>query len=369
MICIALCTLAVAPGSFAADEPASAPAASQPADQIVLVRLGDRATVTQEDFENTVKIDPVKGYAIRDEVMMDLVHDRLIWLYAKDHPDLVTPQEVEQRTENHIRLRGFDSLDKAKTFFEAHGLKWSAFERFTLTAMAKAKLVQQGQQLGADESRLKEIFQARRREFDGTYVKARQIFFRLPVYAAPEQRQVARDRLSRMRQDILDGKRTWEQCVAESDSAVLDGDMGRITRHLMANETLAAEAFKLDAGQISQVVDTILGLHLVQVTEVATPEISWDYIRERMKEWMQNEPTALAIAESMRKYPVVGVRPPHRPPPGPTSFPAIPANRPTSTRAAGSRPDRTPVFAGDARRPASRPASAPAVASSRAAQD
>jgi len=344
--------------------PATTQAATQPAEDIVLVRIGERATVTQADFDKLIQSRPQRGYRVRDALLLGMVQDHLLELYVRDHPDLVTEAQVDAKLAQEAKLAGFESVEAARRAVEEKGLPWANQRRSMLLGLAKAKLTQRGIDKGSDPNKLKAIFEARRREFDETYVKARQIFFAVPVYATPAQRQAVRDKLARMREDILAGKRTWEQCVAESDTAVLNGDMGGFTRHLMQNEAVAEAAFKLKSGEMSDVVESIAGCHLIQVTDIMTPSATWRDIERKMKRWLEVEDYANALEEMRKKYPIVGVQPPREP----KLPPATQSTRPAAGLKPATHPaGRKPAFFGDqpgykakaTSRPASRPAARP----------
>ena len=327
-----------APGTM----PASAPA-SQPADQMVLIRIGDNATITQADFEKAVRGNP-NGWEMRDRILMAMVQDALLELYAKDHPDFVTANEIDAKLAQEAKALKYASVEAARKSYESRGGKWADHRRFVLLSLTQAKLAKLGDKIASDESKLKEIFEARKWEFDGTAVKARQIFFYMPVYATPEERDAIRKKLAQMREDILTGKRTWEQCVKESNSAVMNGELGTFPRHLVQPEVVAEAAFKLQPGQMSDVIESPLGYHLVQVTERVPPAgVSWDSLKKTMKRWIQGEAAFNAIEEIRQKYPMVGVQPPRDIEGSPATRPAPTPRRATSHPA----PKRKAVFFGD----------------------
>jgi len=331
-------TSAAAPASASA--PASAPA-SQPADQIILIRIGDREVITQADFDRVIHLDPATGYAYRNRILLTMTQDLMMWLYLQDHPDLVTAEQVHRKMNSDARLGGLDSIEAARQKLESEGYLWSDYKRFVAVNLAKAELVRKGLEMGKDENRLKEIFEARREEFDGTYVRARQITFNMPIYATSEERQAVREKLQQMRADILAGRRTWEQCVAQSDSAVRDGDMGTFNRHRMKHETLSAAAFALAPGEMSDVIETVHGYHLLQVTEKVTPDgIPWEHTQKEMRKWLELELLSKVLDEAKERYPVVGVRPPQPPKLPPATLASQPQSAPARTRPA-SRPAST----------------------------
>ncbi len=333
---------------------ASAPA-SQPAEEMVLVRIGDRITITQADFEHVVGSNPAAGDRMRDAVLLGMVEDRLLLLYAQDHPELVSPADVDAKIAQQVQAAGLESVDSVRKEYEKRGEDWEQYRRSVLIGLVRAKFADRGAALISDKAKLKEIFEARKSEFDGSTVRARQIYFFVPVYATDQEREAVRNRLEKMREDILSGKRTWEECVKESDSAVLDGDLGPFHRHLQQPEFVAEEAFKLQPGQLTPVIQSPVGYHLVQVMERnPPPQTTYESLEEIMKHWLEQEDLFHAMQEVRAKYRVVGVQPPRYPASRPAPEPLQVTTRPTSKRKPvfwGDRPTRPTTQTAPATRP------------------
>lgn len=341
----------------AASVPASAPA-SQPADQIILVKVGDRA-ITQADFDRLIRFDPAAGFQGRNPLLMGMVMDHLLELYIQEHPEMVTEEALEARIARAAQSQGFESVEEMRKVYEEDWGPWSEYRRNVRLGMARVWFAARGEKLIADEEKLKEIFAARKWEFDGTSVRARQLYFFLPVFASSEERQQFRSKLERMREDILSGKRTWEQCAAEADSTVANSDLGVFPRHLYQPEAVADVAFKMEVGQLSDVIESPLGLHLIQVTEKIAPrDTSWESLKKPMRRWLEGEEYFNAMEEMRKKHPVVGVQAP-REFKGPAASMPAPRSKATTQPA----PRKRPAFFGD--RPTT--ASAPARAATRPA--
>jgi len=336
--------------------PASGPAAttpaSQPASEIVLVRIGDRATITQADFEAAIRGTPPEQYMRHARgVMTYLVHRRLFDLYVEDH-NLITDEELDARIERNMKIANIKTIEVYKKNLQMKGISYEAYRRKLRSKMAEAAMGHQGEVLGKDEAALRAIFEARREEFDGTKVKARHIMLLVAPYETPEQREAKRKRLLQMRSDIESGKRTWDECVAKSDSWMRQGDLSEFTRHLVKNEFLAAAAFQLKVGQLSDIVETPLGYHIIQVTERIPGTRTFEESKRDMRRWLGREAYVNAIDEVTRKYPVVGVQPPRKPPePAPSKKP-----RPQMPRLHVPRKPATRSATAPAKKPATRPA-------------
>ena len=208
--------------------------------------------------------------------------------------------------------------------------------------------------VGEDEKERKKIYDANPGHFNGTRRTVKHILIGVPLWATPAERQAARDRIARIRDDLISGRRAWSQCVEESDcnTRFNDGLIGSLPRHLRMIEPVATIAWSLKVGELSDIVGSSSGFHLVKVTgqEPAYRDFDDPKTEVEMKAYLEREPYQRAIAEMQKKHPIVGVRSPVLPPvPEPATKPA-----PASGRA---RPARKPS-PGPKPRPARRPAPA-----------
>ena len=105
-------------------------------------------------------------------------------------------------------------------------------------------------------------------------VRARHILIKVDQDAAPEQKQAARERLEKIRQEIEGGKDFASAATEYSEdpgSKTSGGDLGFNERSNWVPE-FAKAAFALQPGQISQPVETQFGVHLIKVEERKPPE-------------------------------------------------------------------------------------------------
>jgi peptidyl-prolyl cis-trans isomerase C len=106
--------------------------------------------------------------------------------------------------------------------------------------------------------------------FDGTTVRLSHILIPLPPNAADAEVARAQAQLTALRGEIAAGKfdfaaaaKAHSQCPSARDG----GDLGFVARKWQVDEPLARAAFALRPGEVSDVVRTAAGLHLVKVAE------------------------------------------------------------------------------------------------------
>jgi len=106
--------------------------------------------------------------------------------------------------------------------------------------------------------------------FDKVTVRCSHIVVRVSAAAPPAERAEAERRLVELRAKILGAQMTFAeaaQMYSHCPSAPKGGDLGFIFRKWMVEEPFAKAAFALKVNEISGIVPTDFGLHLILVTE------------------------------------------------------------------------------------------------------
>jgi parvulin-like peptidyl-prolyl isomerase len=127
----------------------------------------------------------------------------------------------------------------------------------------------------ASDEQLKKYFQENRDYFQQVTVRVSHIVIRLPAEVTESERQEARKKLLELRAQILTGKISFAEAakqVSQCPSATKGGDIGFITRKWMVDEAVAQAAFALKKAEISDIVQSEVGLHLLVVTDRTEPK-------------------------------------------------------------------------------------------------
>ncbi len=308
--------------SVAQADTATQPATSQPASEIALVRVGP-TVITQADFNADSFGRPLQQVqAMKSEFLQGQITRCLFLLYVKDHPDLINEtalehkldpvyklEHVKNRAELEAKLKAENRLHKLQDFLDRNRI-----------LMGRAALIKRAEDKIKDADYLRKMFDSDPTAFNGTRVKVRHILIAVHSYAKPEERKALRAKAQQLRDDVVSGRRTWEQCIDESDDAstkVIGGDTGYISRHLMRPETFSAAAFALKPGETSDIVETPLGFHVLQVLDISKGDLSFDQAKESVRRWALRKPLYDADVEARAKYKVVVLREPDLPPPPP----------------------------------------------------
>lgn len=360
-------------GSVAGAEPASpadaAPkvTASRPASEIVLVKVGN-TVITQEDFNREVSTMPLdKVDKAKAGVLRALIGQRLLNLYLDEHPEFIDQAKLDEALKQLLEKEGAKSREELEARVAAQGVpgKVDLFLARLRTFMGREAIVRKSVERAENEQALRELWDRDPRAFDGTRMFVRHIKIEFLPWDTPEQVQAKRDKAEKIRADLVSGRRTWEECVTESDSPtkISNGEIGFIARHREETEAVAEAAFRLQPGQTSEVVADRSAFHIVQVTKEHPGTVKFEEAKLPMKLWLEWERLIQIDQEMQKKHPIVGVREPDMPPP-PASLPAPieePASQPAGLRKPPATRPATATRPGMARPNTNRPGTRPGV--------
>jgi peptidyl-prolyl cis-trans isomerase C len=138
--------------------------------------------------------------------------------------------------------------------------------------------------------------------------RASHILLTIPEGVTDEQKQAIKDKLIATKKDIEDKKITFEdaarQMSDDKGSAVQGGDLGYFQREQMV-KPFADAAFSTPAGQMSDIVESQFGYHLILVADhKETSKISYDEVKDKIKGLLKerNQVDAVnAYFESLKK--------------------------------------------------------------------
>jgi parvulin-like peptidyl-prolyl isomerase len=191
---------------------------------------------------------------------------------------------------------GADEIDRAVDDFRA---KWTANNRWREGLFANDSGGEEAlrQQVAWElswrkyvdshltDALLKAHFDAHRRDFDGTEVRAGHILLRPPGNSDATSRAALVRKAKILRQQIVAGRITFDEAAkahSAAPSRTRGGDLGFIPRHGLMAESFSQAAFALDKGTVSPPVVTRFGVHLIRVTDVKPGAQTWTDARREL---------------------------------------------------------------------------------------
>jgi parvulin-like peptidyl-prolyl isomerase len=156
------------------------------------------------------------------------------------------------------------------------------------------------------DDKAKTYYDANKLFFDKVFVRASHILLKVDAKATKDQRDKAMQQMLVWRQEILAGKVKFEDIAKKhSDCPSKDkgGDIGQFPYKFVVVPEFAKTAFAMKKNEISTVVQTQFGLHLILVTDRTPGEpSSFDPLRDTVREvWAQDEDLYARILADQRK--------------------------------------------------------------------
>jgi peptidyl-prolyl cis-trans isomerase SurA len=185
----------------------------------------------------------------------------------------VTEQDVDQAIQEVLRMNNLDE-EQLQGALYAQGVTWSEYRQRLRSQIERARLIQfqvQGK-VQIKEADAKRRCQERHRTGErGINVCASHILKRVPAGATPQEIEAIRARLSELQAELASGADFAAFALRHSDDkAAPDGDIGCFGRGEMV-EPFEKAAFRLRVGEVSPVVRTSFGFHIIKVTDRRAP--------------------------------------------------------------------------------------------------
>ncbi len=254
----ALVILATAVGALGRDKPAAV-VNGEP------IPMSDVEAVLAMRPQELFPITEAQQKLIRQEVVEMLISEKLMKQYLAKNAPPIDPAEVEKQMAalvESLKVQGRTLADFCKESRQTEAqLRAGVQNMLQYTAYARKT---------ATDDELKKYFNDNLDYFQKTTVRLSHIVIRIPLGAPAAEREQARMRLAEIRAQIVAGKISFSDGAREHSqcpSAKMRGDIGVVTRKWMVDEAVAKAAFALTKDEVSDVVESEFGVHLLKVTE------------------------------------------------------------------------------------------------------
>jgi peptidyl-prolyl cis-trans isomerase C len=250
---------------------AQPPAAAPPASAAAATVNGETISLAEVDavLAHTLPLTPftaAQRRQMRIEVLADMVDEVLVRQFLRKNGPKVDPAEIDAQLKAYGEKLQKEGKSLAAWLKETGQTEAQVRESWTaatqLTGYVKG---------AATDAQLKAYFDANRDHFDRVEVKVRHIVLRVSKNATAVERAAAREKLAALRAEIAAGKADFAAAArkhSQCPSAPAGGDLGYIFRKGgLLDEAFAKAAFALKPDELSGVVETEFGLHLIQVTD------------------------------------------------------------------------------------------------------
>ena len=268
-ICIGLCVAALRGQTVLKNPPAASGPATQPTVGTGVIAKVGEATITSERidrmFAQAIKQVPaqrriIDAARVRQNVIQTAIFEYLTRAYIKANKISCDEKELKKAKSDLTAEaeRNGKTLDE---LMKAYGI---TEEDIKATINARTLLRD-----AASPAKLAAFIKAHPDYFNGTKVRASHILIACPLAAATTDQKAALAKIKAIAADIKGGKTTFE-AAAKAHSACpsgkkAEGDLGEFAFGNMV-PPFAMAAFDMKIGEISGVVRTRFGFHLIKLT-------------------------------------------------------------------------------------------------------
>jgi parvulin-like peptidyl-prolyl isomerase len=211
--------------------------------------------------------------AIRRDALRGLIQSKLMELELQNFSDQIDDRAIDRyidklREKNHVSEEEF----KAEVLRNGNGATWADYRKHVKSELEKMELLEHRvrQKINVTPEQIKAYYDAHQQEFtvkDEQFELA-QILIAIAPNATAAQRDAARKKAEALRKRALAGEDFGDLARQNSDddSASKGGALGVFAPGDMLDQIRVAVA-KLDAGQISEVVESSHGFHILKVEQ------------------------------------------------------------------------------------------------------
>jgi parvulin-like peptidyl-prolyl isomerase len=214
-------------------------------------------------------VPPATLVRVTRQATSRIVYDTIIAQYLSARGYRPTPEEIEAEIGRKRRIYEAAAGADAVSLEEAlrrQGLSVADMRTNPTPGMLYSCYVRSI----LSEADIERTFETCRRSFDGSTVRASHILFDTRAVSDPQRRDALRAEAARVRALALAGTDFAALAREHSDCPTKDngGDLGYFARHGAMDESFAATAFALAVGEVSEVVESSYGFHVIKVVAV-----------------------------------------------------------------------------------------------------
>ncbi len=246
--------------------------------------------VPQELYHRS--ISPEKQKEIEKKALDNLINTELFYIEAKRQGLKVDNSELKKSI-NSLK----SSYPSAKVFedtLKKNGVTMSVFEEKVRKSLAVEKLIEKEVKVSITDEDLEEYYKKNTGKFkEPEALRIRYIYIKINP-SEQDGRKKAKERIKEAYSKIKSGSDFAQiaQTYSHDMSRVKGGDVGFVHKGMMPQDIEKA-AFSLKVGQVSEIIETDIGHHIVKVEEKrASRQVPFKEIKDKLKK---------ELTESMQK--------------------------------------------------------------------
>lgn len=251
------------------------------------------------------KIDPSTP-GLKDQVLNSMIEEKLAYAQANYDSIVVTDEEVNSRIDYQLDYlqRQYGSREKIE---QMYGMSVEKIRRELSDDVRKSLMIQKLQEKNFG------MVDVSRKEVDDFYYKFRDSIGIIPekvsishLYRNPRKTESIKAKYRKIAEDLLDSLKAGadfaelaKKYSEDPGSAVQGGDLGFVKKGVFYPEFESA-AFALNDNQISDVIESPVGFHIVQLLEKRGESVHTRHILIKIKSDEQADYDAIDFLNEMR---------------------------------------------------------------------
>lgn len=256
--------------------------------------------IQQRGMDTAMISDPGRYRQVQLEVLDGLIVRELLWQEAKKRNFMAKDEEVAKAI-NEVKGR-FDSEEDFTLRLSQSGYSLVEYKDFLRQQLSVRNLVEKDIATGIEVSddEVHEYYEGNFEQFKAPeQVHARHILVKVDPSADDSARAEAKKKIDGILSEAQGGADFSDLARKHSEgpSGPKGGDLGFFSREQMV-EPFAEAAFSLKPGEISGVVETVYGYHIIKMEEKRAPRtITEENVREQVREYLYTGKIQGAVQE------------------------------------------------------------------------
>jgi peptidyl-prolyl cis-trans isomerase C len=217
--------------------------------------------------------DPKRFKAVRESVLEVLIGQELLWQAAYKSKLIASDEEISQAYKQYQEQFADEMSFNIK--IQEGGFNKTTFQEYLKRQLSAQKWIQKfvAKEVNVDEPEVHAFYLENQQKFiQPEKIRARHILIQAKPQAGNEEKENASRLLAGIKQEIDSGAsfETLAKEKSQDSSAAAGGDLGYFERGQMVKPFENA-AFSLVPGEVSGIIETRFGFHLIQLVDRKPP--------------------------------------------------------------------------------------------------
>jgi peptidyl-prolyl cis-trans isomerase C len=241
---------------------------------------------------------------VQKQALENLINQQLLLEQAEKQGDKPDPKEVDAR---YNALAGrFPSPEEFQNLLATMGMTEKQFrDEIELNLKIEGMLQKKFDTLPEiGDAEVSAYYKEHPEDFKvPEMITASHILITTSEEDTPETKAEKRKQLAELKKEIDNGADFTELASQHSEcpSKAKGGDLGQFERGKMVKPFEEA-AFSLKKGEVSEIVETPFGYHLIKVTEIQTPRVmTLDEVKDKVRSYLDRQQKEKALNEYIEK--------------------------------------------------------------------